>query len=151
MNDASTAASLHEQVGEVLNRYLAALDDGDVPRVLTCFADDARVRYLDGTFEMSSREEMREFFTRRDGPRKQGLTSLEASVHALASFDVTEPSSGRLAATSFCLVYHSGHIEDDQVLIQRAVRYQDELVHDDGRMVIRDRVHTTLWHHVTKT
>ena len=136
-------------IEQVVQRYLHGLDARDVELVLSTFADDATLRYMDGALVMRGRDEARAYFSEHRGPAHLGITELVASTHLLANGHV-EVAGGEARCRLSGLVLHRGRMGERDVLVQRGLRYDDRLVRDPERgWLVTERLHGTAWQHVS--
>jgi hypothetical protein len=131
---------------EVLNRYLHAVDTGDIAGVEACFTPDASADYS-GVHVGDTAAEIAGYLERA------GIGSgraWRASTHALANWRIDIDGDRAKASTMVEAMLADSPRGSGQIR-RRGLNYADELTRGaDGLWRIRRRVHRLLWHHVAE-
>lgn len=124
------------EIRAVIEGYFAGIDRGDKDQLARCFARHAVYQSLGGTLDMCGREEIRE---------KLVSGTLAASHHVPAHVTIEMDGNGGARTETLAIAYLVKHPNPGGQILVRGLRYEDQLVREDGIWVIAKRKHITLW------
>jgi uncharacterized protein (TIGR02246 family) len=136
---AGEGASAHHDeaaIARLLVTYADALDDRDLDTVAACFTPGARASYSG-----------RELAPGVDAivAHLRGLERFLATTHQVSNVVVDVAPDGRRAHVRSTAVAWLVAPGDPPPLLVRGLRYEDDLVRDDGTWRIDRRVHSVRW------
>lgn len=137
------------EIRSVVDAYHCLLDLRRFADVADCFTPDARLIYLDGRVDITGREEIRDFFGNRSGPRAQGIESNRVSTHTVMNLMITLESPDAATCISHSFVSHVGTRGGREIFVRRHVRYTDDFTRVSGEWLIARRVHEGLFEQST--
>jgi ketosteroid isomerase-like protein len=138
-------------IEDVIYRYAHGTDDRDVDLVLSCFSSDAEVDY-DGKIQRHGTDELRELFGgsgRQVGASLVGLDEVQATTHHMNNVLITFDGNDADVRTT-ALAFLAGRRANEDLVVQRGLRYHDRFHSYDGDWRIRRRAHTLVWSAVTR-
>ncbi|MDB5429775.1 MAG: hypothetical protein JWP35_891 [Caulobacter sp.] len=131
---------------EVLNRYLHAVDTGDITGIEACFTPDAQAEYS-GRHVGDTGAEIAGYLA------KAGIATGQAwraSTHALANWRI-DVDGDRATASTLVEAMLADSPRGSGQIRRRGLNYADELVRGiDGCWRIHRRKHRLLWHHAVE-
>jgi hypothetical protein len=127
--------SAHEELRALVQRYARAADDRDVDRLAALFHPEAEINGVRGA------QTIGEWLESMRGPR-----AFPTSMHVLGD-PLIDLSEGGVEATLdiYAVVYQVSDRESGNADLTMGMRYLDDVVHHQGRWVIRKRTTRTIW------
>jgi len=119
-------------VREVLEKYLASLDDKDWDGIAGCFTDDAVSHYNDEPDALHGGKGVADWLHR--------MVAYNATDHSLSNVRIEVTGDTAVAHSLVIATLHQGDEGVGRVQV-RAIDYRDHLVKIDGQWRISERLH----------
>jgi uncharacterized protein (TIGR02246 family) len=123
------------EIHDVMMRYATALDTLDWDGVAACFTKDAHSVYS-GNDLGHGVDKILAYI--------QGLANMKVTTHFMGN-QLIEVKGDTASMATYCVAYLAREREGRDVIVIRGLRYIDQLLRQDRRWLINDRVHTCDW------
>jgi hypothetical protein len=124
----------HEELRALLQRYARAADERDTAALTAVFHPEATIQGSRGA------QTVDEWLEVMRAPR-----AFPTSMHVLGDPLIELENEREGLLDTYAVVYQLGDKEAGQSDLTLGIRYLDDVVHHDGRWVIRRRTARTLW------
>ena len=123
------------EIHDVMMRYATALDTLDWDGVAACFTKDAHSVHS-GNDLGHGVDKILAYI--------QGLANMKVTTHFMGN-QLIDVKGDTASMETYCVAYLASERDGKDVIVIRGLRYIDQLLRQDGRWLISDRIHTCDW------